>query len=169
MKSFKIKCFFSLGLIVLLGGGLAFWGLQKDEFRSPAFFSEKKIIPTLNIFEKQNDLYLKFPKGFNVCDDQQEILFVLETMNTAVLSKSEPKIQIHISSTCKRPFKSPIFIKNFCIQGLMYEDYGGVLYKMINGMGFFPRKWKFKTILIGEVEVSFKNQPILKTATFSCD
>jgi hypothetical protein len=126
-------------------------------------------MPELNLYERQNAYYLEFPENFNICDSREEVLFVLEAINLAVLSETEPQIQIHISDTCERPFNSPVFFNSFCTQGLMYEDYGGVLYKMINGMGFFPREWKFKKILIGDSEVSFENQYSLKNHIFSCD
>lgn len=147
---------------------LAIWGLQKNESRTPASLGEKKVIPQLDVYERQEAFHIRFPEGYNVCDNREEVLFVLEAMNVAVLSETEPKIQIHIESDCERPFDNPIFFNSFCTQGLMYEDFDGVLYKMINGMGFFPKEWKLKKLLIGSVEVSMENQFSLRDHIFSC-
>ena len=169
MKCFKLKCFLSLGLLaVFVGGLIIWWAFQKVESRSPASFGELKVIPKLDVYERQEAIHLRFPEGYNICDDREEVLLVLKAINVAVSSEKETQIQIQVSSDCERPFDDPVFYNRFCKQGLTSEDYNGVMYKMIDGMGFFPKEWKVKKLLIGSSKVSMDNQIVLKNYTFSC-
>jgi len=166
---FKLNCFLGLGVLVLVGGALAIWGLNKGDLRVPASLGEGRVIPELEIVKRRGDVYLQFPEEFNICDDGLEVVLVLEARGVAVLSETDPKIQIQINSSCDRSFAQPIFMESFCTDGLMYEDYERVMYKMINGMGFFPREWTFKKLLIGDEEVSLENQPALSEYIFECE
>ena len=168
VKWFKLKCFFTLGALVFIGAGVGLWGLQKQGDRTPASFENVIEFPEIGLYERQESVYLEFSEESNFCMDREPLTIVLEAINVAVLSESEPQIQIHITSNCERDFDNPIFFNNFCEQGLMYEDYDGVLYKMINGMGFFPKEWKFKKIVIGDSTLNLKNQLELSEYIFSC-
>ena len=152
----------------MAGVSLVFWGMQKRDNRNPASFETKREIPELGFYDRLEDTYFRFPESYNICEYREEVLIVLEARGVAVLSETDPKIQIHVSSPCTRPFNSPVFLKSFCEVGLFEEEDGEVFYKMINGMGFFPREWSIKKILIRNTEVTMENQPILKDYIFSC-
>ena len=169
MKGFKFKCFLGLGVLIIVGLGFAFWGLNRIDSRIPASLEKLKIIPELGLYERQGSTYFTSLDEYDICDDRKEVLLVLEARGVAVLSETNPQIQIQITSDCDRRFDSPVFSKSFCTQGLIYEDDDGVLYKMINSMGFFPREWAIKKFLIGGMEISMDNQPVLSNYIFSCN
>ncbi len=168
MKSINVKFIFvAIGLVFI---SVLIWiYLSNDDSRVPASLLDQKELPELSFIDDGERIFFEFPEDYNICDEGKNLLIVLEARNVAVLSETEPHIQIQVTNSCETQFRSPVFTRYFCDEGLDYEEDEGTLYKMINGLGFFPKEWSFKGMFVGDVEVSMNNQPFIEDYIFSCE